>query len=84
MSNKNADTANMMTFDPEIARTIPIYTANLNSHQLSVALLAALAQPINANYLAASKWSRSPGRARLPVHKAGTLSQCKQTPGAQA
>ena len=28
-----------------------------------------------------SKWSRSPGRARLPVHEVGTRSQCKQTPG---
>ena len=30
---------------PSVARTIPTYTTNFNSHQLSVASLAALAQP---------------------------------------
>ena len=44
----------MRTFDPGIACNIPTYThiaiANLNSHQQSVALLAALTPLLLANY----------------------------------
>ena len=32
--------------------------------------------------LAATRWSRVPGEARMSEHYAGTVSQCKQTPGA--
>ncbi len=32
----------------------------------------------NANSLAAARWSHTPGRARMPVHSAGTVSRARK------